>query len=125
MIRRPPRSTLFPYTTLFRSESARLSLDVLKRNVQPALAILAEVVRDPSFPAAEFDREKKLALDNLSQQANNPNAIANRVAYMLAFGLDHPYGRPPGGLPASVSAVERDALTRFPQAIWKPVSTAL
>src|SRR5690349_22540122 len=23
MIRRPPRSTLFPYTTLFRSESAR------------------------------------------------------------------------------------------------------
>src|SRR3712207_7155874 len=24
MIRRPPRSTLFPYTTLFRSEGARL-----------------------------------------------------------------------------------------------------
>src|SRR5689334_24423304 len=24
MIRRPPRSTLFPYTTLFRSESARI-----------------------------------------------------------------------------------------------------
>src|SRR5260370_42703434 len=28
MIRRPPRSTLFPYTTLFRSKRARLSLDV-------------------------------------------------------------------------------------------------
>src|SRR3712207_8686809 len=25
MIRRPPRSTLFPYTTLFRSSTARLS----------------------------------------------------------------------------------------------------
>src|SRR5437588_9631371 len=25
MIRRPPRSTLFPYTTLFRSSSSRLS----------------------------------------------------------------------------------------------------
>src|SRR3712207_6867323 len=25
MIRRPPRSTLFPYTTLFRSENARLN----------------------------------------------------------------------------------------------------
>src|SRR3712207_9050306 len=25
MIRRPPRSTLFPYTTLFRSERARLA----------------------------------------------------------------------------------------------------
>src|SRR3712207_8455291 len=28
MIRRPPRSTLFPYTTLFRSQFAALSFDV-------------------------------------------------------------------------------------------------
>src|SRR3712207_8597126 len=28
MIRRPPRSTLFPYTTLFRSEAQRLLLQV-------------------------------------------------------------------------------------------------
>src|SRR3712207_7585820 len=27
MIRRPPRSTLFPYTTLFRSESGRRSVE--------------------------------------------------------------------------------------------------
>src|SRR5258707_5897179 len=27
MIRRPPRSTLFPYTTLFRSERQRMPLD--------------------------------------------------------------------------------------------------
>src|SRR5258707_9862346 len=27
MIRRPPRSTLFPYTTLFRSEPLRLDVD--------------------------------------------------------------------------------------------------
>src|SRR5258707_11192819 len=27
MIRRPPRSTLFPYTTLFRSQVARVILD--------------------------------------------------------------------------------------------------
>src|SRR3712207_7705881 len=32
MIRRPPRSTLFPYTTLFRSECARLSRDLLGAN---------------------------------------------------------------------------------------------
>src|SRR3712207_8880824 len=30
MIRRPPRSTLFPYTTLFRSESCHASLRRLK-----------------------------------------------------------------------------------------------
>src|SRR2546430_4208053 len=30
MIRRPPRSTLFPYTTLFRSRDAGLRIDVLQ-----------------------------------------------------------------------------------------------
>src|SRR2546430_17086464 len=31
MIRRPPRSTLFPYTTLFRSDAAALSLTEVSR----------------------------------------------------------------------------------------------
>src|SRR3712207_9011517 len=31
MIRRPPRSTLFPYTTLFRSEDEQLSLELMQR----------------------------------------------------------------------------------------------
>src|SRR2546430_6167073 len=36
MIRRPPRSTLFPYTTLFRSHhGARLHLERLGGHVQP------------------------------------------------------------------------------------------
>src|SRR2546430_13314402 len=35
MIRRPPRSTLFPYTTLFRSDHARLQQDELR--VVPAV----------------------------------------------------------------------------------------
>src|SRR3712207_7883040 len=32
MIRRPPRSTLFPYTTLFRSESDRTGAPLAVRN---------------------------------------------------------------------------------------------
>src|SRR2546430_11200999 len=31
MIRRPPRSTLFPYTTLFRSQDIRVSREILDR----------------------------------------------------------------------------------------------
>src|SRR5258707_5855194 len=36
MIRRPPRSTLFPYTTLFRSE--RTTLEIIAPTVEEALA---------------------------------------------------------------------------------------
>src|SRR3989441_7750962 len=42
MIRRPPRSTLFPYTTLFRSESKRL--DDLFREMRRKRTQMAIVV---------------------------------------------------------------------------------
>src|SRR2546430_7232791 len=35
MIRRPPRSTLFPYTTLFRSQLERARPDQHSRSVKP------------------------------------------------------------------------------------------
>src|SRR3989454_9493151 len=48
MIRRPPRSTLFPYTTLFRSESlaAALSEIVGARHVRTALPERVTYARD-------------------------------------------------------------------------------
>src|SRR5256886_8118858 len=52
MIRRPPRSTLFPYTTLFRSPVAELFLflaaraDLVQRVIRPALEAGQVVVAD-------------------------------------------------------------------------------
>src|SRR5438270_5266487 len=40
MIRRPPRSTLFPYTTLFRSVTATASQRALSGREKRALALL-------------------------------------------------------------------------------------
>src|SRR3712207_8206129 len=37
MIRRPPRSTLFPYTTLFRSDLAELAADLLHGGLATAV----------------------------------------------------------------------------------------
>src|SRR3712207_7436663 len=38
MIRRPPRSTLFPYTTLFRSEAVAELLDLVARGLDGDVA---------------------------------------------------------------------------------------
>src|SRR3712207_7873726 len=40
MIRRPPRSTLFPYTTLFRSVLPRAALHVLEVDVRVDLLVV-------------------------------------------------------------------------------------
>src|SRR2546430_16914239 len=52
MIRRPPRSTLFPYTTLFRSETAERFPGPLGRVVDPIDAGTErglEIERDPEI----------------------------------------------------------------------------
>src|SRR3712207_8832737 len=46
MIRRPPRSTLFPYTTLFRSvagvlDDVELAVRIVHRDVAPGLLVVA------------------------------------------------------------------------------------
>ncbi|MDM7923981.1 MAG: pitrilysin family protein [Pyrinomonadaceae bacterium] len=106
-------------------EYAGMSFDVLKRNLDPALGVLADVVLNPAFANDEFEREKKQILDGLAQSANNPNLVASRAAAMIAFGANHPYGRPSGGLPGTVGAITRDDLIGSHQRNWKPGSSAL
>lgn len=106
-------------------EYSNVSMQLLKRNLRPAMSILADVIRNPQFPAAEVDREKKRHLDALAQAANNPNAIANRVRPMLQFGPQHPYGRPLQGLPSTVQPITREDLVAFHRANWKPGSSTL
>ena len=111
--------------TQAQRESARLSFEVLRRNLEPALAIFADVVRDPVFPASEVERERKRHLDELAQQAIDGNAIAGRVRAMLAYGPAHPYGRPPQGLPGTVQGLTREDLAAFHSARFKPGGAAL
>src|SRR5256886_16877192 len=54
MIRRPPRSTLFPYTTLFRSRS---SLEGRFLKVNPALVTMLGYDSEAQVLALEPDRD--------------------------------------------------------------------
>ena len=72
MLRRPPRSTLFPYTTLFRSRKGTPEKDLAKANfyLQKLRAIIAEqetkhvpepVVQPEPKPIAEKDLISELS----------------------------------------------------------------
>src|SRR3712207_6865123 len=66
MIRRPPRSTLFPYTTLFRSERADAS-GICRRAVGPK-----DCVREPVLQVAW---ETKTALDRSRRGASRRQVL--------------------------------------------------
>src|SRR2546430_12279910 len=53
MIRRPPRSTLFPYTTLFRSRLARVPIGAFIAAVkEPALIAFSTASSEAALPKA-------------------------------------------------------------------------
>src|SRR5256885_5905972 len=83
MIRRPPRSTLFPYTTLFRS--------IDRRNINCAKPVAAaetcaEIHRDPfGFPIAPEPGAKSVldARDRKSTRLNSSHLVISYAVFCL------------------------------------------
>src|SRR3712207_8037641 len=75
MIRRPPRSTLFPYTTLFRSEGAVGGADELGPAVVDVLAQPRGRLGDL---AVDGEVDEGLALRRLERAADEPE-LARRL----------------------------------------------
>src|SRR5437588_2428932 len=75
MIRRPPRSTLFPYTTLFRSAEARLVLAEALRAGGDATA--ADGAGFESLWAAERGRDRK------STRLNSSHTVISYAVFCL------------------------------------------
>src|SRR2546430_11927632 len=65
MIRRPPRSTLFPYTTLFRSPLLLFPLD---RTVERARPESNASIETPLHPPAMFQDRKSTRLNSSHSQ---------------------------------------------------------
>ncbi len=51
-------------------------LEVRRERLEPALRLAAEVLREPAFPAAEFEELKRAALAGAQAQKSDPSAIA-------------------------------------------------
>src|SRR3712207_8190574 len=86
MIRRPPRSTLFPYTTLFRSAAAlgRGSVGLSLRYAEGGLAELREAVLEAGFAFSRDYEERDRAVGRIMARAEAVGA-AREEAVLGAF----------------------------------------
>ena len=53
-------------------ENSEVSLDILQKYLAPAMELMADIVLNPSFPDSELERQKKLRLDDILQERNQP-----------------------------------------------------
>src|SRR3712207_9180220 len=99
MIRRPPRSTLFPYTTLFRSEG-ELPRGVTAKDV--VLAIIGRIGTGGGIGSVleyrgstirGLSMEGRMTVCNMSIEAGARAGLIAPPATTFA----HPPGRPPNG----------------------------
>src|SRR5687767_15628076 len=67
MIRRPPRSTLFPYTTLFRSGNlgSTYFLITLNPNIQIHVSLISIRLKEPDSRMDQFADAQRSFLHNL------------------------------------------------------------
>src|SRR3712207_7618701 len=91
MIRRPPRSTLFPYTTLFRSKNpARATAEAERRAVSARLTALAreitaleaELQRLTGYATTQADKSRA-AGDRKSTRLNSSHANISYAVFCL------------------------------------------
>src|SRR3712207_7827759 len=87
MIRRPPRSTLFPYTTLFRSDLTDEQWDVWRRYNEMNSRELSGgwdvcIVHDPQ-PAAMHQLVPDKARDRQSTRLNSSHANISYAVFCL------------------------------------------
>lgn len=98
---------------------------VLGSRLGPAVALLADVVMRPTFPAAEVERLRKRLLASLEQEKSSPPAMEQNAISAAVFGRTHPYGHSLRGAPADDADIKRDDVERAWRKVFQPGSTTL
>jgi zinc protease len=106
-------------------DAASVGVTVHRDRLDPALALLAEVIRQPAFPADAVERIRDEQLASILQRKKEPRALASDAAARFIFGEGVPYARPLLGREETVKALGPEALREFHAARYRAGSTAL
>jgi zinc protease len=108
-------------------DMSAVTLEALKDKLDASLAVYADVILNPSFPRADFDRLKRQRLAQIQQEKADPIGMALRVFPGLLYGSGHAYANPwtGSGTEESTSRISRDDLVKFHRTWFKPNKATL
>ncbi len=100
-------------------------LQATTESLRPSLAVMADVVLNPSFPADQFLIQKQRRLVQIGQEKANPNALAQRILPAVIYGANHAYGKPASGFEKTVETISREDLMKWHADWFKPGSASV
>jgi zinc protease len=105
-------------------DGAGVGLTVRSANIDTALALVADVARNPSFSAEELERQRSLAIDAFTVTLSDPGDLARLVAARALYRQGS-YGHPAGGTATSLRSIGRDDLLAAYRSAWRPANATL
>ena len=107
-----------------RWDASTATVGVMSSNIAPAMEILADVVRRPTFKSEEVERLRQQSLDNLTLEMGEPGSIARFVAARVVFG-DTPYGHPLAGTTDSLMHISAADIAKLHSRFYRPDNAIL
>jgi len=102
-----------------REDFSFLRLEALDETADAALALLAELLGEASYPEAAVEREKGKLLGSLRMQSPRPSEVARQALGEQLFA-GGPRGRSLRGTPASIAAITAEELRSFHPRYFAP-----
>ncbi|RZJ96478.1 MAG: insulinase family protein [Brevundimonas sp.] len=94
-------------------------------NVFPqTVALMADLVRNPTFAQEELERQRDQTLDGLRVALSSPGSVAGLAAARVVYG-DAAYGAPASGTVTSLPTITRDDIAAFHAARYSPSGASL
>ena len=108
------------------TERAGLQLRTLSSEPQrtAALALLTDLLANPSFPVAAVEREKKRTIEGLKQAETDAASVADRLLTSAIYP-NHPYGYEALTSIATVSRIQRADILAFWQQHYQAASVTV
>ena len=100
-------------------DGTTVSLSVLKKDLELGLDLLAEVLREPSFPQEELGRRVAQIQASIQQAEQNPETVCGRALAGLLYP-GHPYAFSTSGTVESVGKLTREQVVSFHRQFYRP-----
>jgi len=91
-------------------EQLLLSAVTLERKLEETVALVEEILLEPRWDEAEFERLRRETEAGIISAEGNPGVVSARAFHRILYGAEHPYGIPRVGTRESIAAMSLDDL---------------
>ena len=96
-----------------------LSLKTVTADFIPMLELATRILRSPTFPLAEVEMEKRIAIQDVRLQKEQPFSVAFEQLRQVMYE-NHPYASSGMGDETTISNLDREDLVKYYQTYFRP-----